>query len=116
MKKIKIAKAIGLADEKYVAEAAPKANPKVRFWRRFTLIAACVSILVTSLCLWLFLPYDRGEDLPDEVDVNNLPAALREYEDSEYLDLMYAFYKYDKTNRRGGKNNFETYFEGFRGG
>ena len=112
MKKIKMAQAIGLADEKYVAEAAPRANPKARFWRRFTLIAACVSLVVTSACLWLFLPYDRGEDLPDEVDVNNLPAALRDYEDSEYLDLMYAFYKYDKTNRKGGKNNFETFFEG----
>ncbi|MBO5700994.1 MAG: beta-propeller domain-containing protein [Clostridia bacterium] len=112
MKKIEIAKAIGLADEKYVAEAAPKANPKARFWRKFTLIAACVSIIATSLCLWLFLPYDRGEDLPEEADVNNLPAALRDYEDSEYLDLMYAFYKYDKANRKGGKNNFETYLDG----
>lgn len=112
MKKIKMAQAIGLADEKYVDEAAPRANPKARFWRRFTLIAACVSLVVTSACLWLFLPYDRGEDLPDEVDVNNLPAALRDYEDSEYLDLMYAFYKYDKANRKGGKNNFETFFEG----
>ena len=112
MKKIKMAQAIGLADEKYVAEAAPRANSKARFWRRFTLIAACVSLVVTSACLWLFLPYDRGEDLPDEVDANNLPAALRDYEDSEYIDLMYAFYKYDKANRKGGKNNFETYFEG----
>ncbi len=112
MKKIDMARAIGLADEKYIAEAAPKANPKAKFWRKFTLIAACVSLVVTSACLWLFLPYDKGEDLPEKVDVNNLPAALRDYEDSEYLDLMYAFYKYDKANSRGGKNNFETYLEG----
>ena len=111
MKKIEMAKAIGLADEKYVSEAAPKTKSKGRFVRRFALIAACVSILVTSVCLWLFLPYDTGDDLPEEADKNSLPAALRGHEDSEYLDLMYAFYKYDKTHSKGGKNNFEVYFE-----
>ena len=111
MKKIKMAQAIGLADEKYVAEAAPKASGKGIFWRKFALIAACVSIIATSLCLWLFMPLDRGEDLPEEPDRASLPKALRDYEDSEYLDLMYAFYRYEKENTYGAKNNFEKYIE-----
>ena len=112
MKNIRMAKAIGLADEKYVAEAAPRASAKGSFVRKFTLIAACVAILATSLCLWLFLPFDRGEDLPAEPDRSSLPKALRDYEDSEYLDLMYAFYKYEKANTYSAKNNFEKFFEG----
>ena len=112
MKNIRMAKAIGLADEKYVAEAAPRASEKVSFVRKIKLIAACVAILATSLCLWLFLPFDRGEDLPAEPDRSSLPKALRDYEDSEYLDLMYAFYKYEKANTYSAKNNFEKFFEG----
>lgn len=112
MKNIRMAKAIGLADEKYVAEAAPRAGAKGGFVRKFTLIAACVAILATSLCLWLFLPFDRGEDLPAEPDRSSLPKVLRDYEDSEYLDLMYAFYRYEKENTYAAKNNFEKFFEG----
>ena len=111
MKKIKMAQVVGLADEKYVAESAPKASGKGIFWRKFALIAACVSIIATSLCLWLFMPLDRGDDLPEEVDKASLPKALRDYEDSEYLDLMYAFYRYEKENTYGAKNNFEKYIE-----
>ncbi len=114
MKKIDMAKAIGLADEDFVAEAAPVATKtKSVFWRKFAIIAACVSLVVTSACLWLFLPYDRAEELPDEVDKKNLPSALEEYADSEYLDLMYAIYKYEKANKLKPNNNFENYIESF---
>ncbi len=113
MKKIDIAKAVGLADEKYIAEAAPKANTKGRFWRKFALIAACVSLVVTSVSLWLFLPYEKADEGAGALDKNNLPSALRAYENSEYLDLMYAFYKYDKAHASRPKNNFENYVEDF---
>lgn len=114
MKKIEIAKAIGLADENFVAEAAPKATTtKSVFWRKFAIIAACVSLVVTSMCLWLFLPYDRAEELPDIADEKNLPAALEEYAGSEYLDLMYAIYRYDKTHTSKPNNNFENYIKSF---
>ncbi len=114
MKKIKIAKAIGLADEKYIAEAAPKtANTKGRFWRKFALIAACVSLVVTSACLWLFLPYDKGDEDLGALNENNLPSALEGHADSEYLDLMLAFYKFDKSQQNVNRpsNNFENYIE-----
>lgn len=114
MKKIEMAKLVGMADEKYIAEAAPKAvNAKGRFWRKFALIAACVSLVVTSASLWLFLPYEKADAGTGEVDRGNLPNALEDYADSEYLDLMYAIYKYDKANSSRPKNNFENYVEDF---
>ena len=111
MKKIEMAKLVGLADEKYIAEAAPKAvNAKGRFWRKFALIAACISLVVTSACLWLFVPYQKAE-IADQLDRNNLPSELKAYADSEYLDLMYAFYKYNGQNYRTPDNNYEKYLE-----
>ncbi len=114
MKKIDMAKTIGLADENFVAEAAPKATTtKSVFWRKFAIIAACVSLVVTSACLWLFLPYDRAEELPDEADEKRLPTALEDYADSEYLDLVYAIYRYDKAHTNKPNNNFENYIQSF---
>ena len=109
MKKIKMAQAIGLADEKYVAEAAPAANvTKSVFWRKFAIIAACVSLLITSVSLWLFMPFRQSET----ADVA-IPAELSGYADSEYLDLLRAFYDLD-TSRYGfdePENNYERYVE-----
>ena len=111
MKKIEMAKLIGLADEKYVAEAAPKAKvTRGVFWRKFAIIAACISLVLTSVGLWLFVPYQKAE-LPAQMDINNLPKELRGYSDSEYLDLMYAFYQYNGKNVRTPDNNYEKYVE-----
>lgn len=115
MKKQDIYRELGNIDPKMIAEAdpnAPKMSAKNRFWRKFTLIAACISLVVTSACLWLFLPYDKGDD-PASIDRNNLPAALEDHADSEYLDLMLAFYKYDESMKRqnSASNNFENYVE-----
>lgn len=111
MKKIEMAKLIGLADEKYVAEAAPKAKVTHGvFWRKFAIIAACISLVLTSAGLWLFVPYQKAE-LGGPLDRNNLPTELRRYSDSEYLDLMYAFYQYNGKNVRTPDNNYEKYVE-----
>ena len=111
MKKIEMAKLIGLADEKYVAEAAPKAKvTRGVFWRKFAIIAACISLVLTSVGLWLFVPYQKAE-IDGPLDRNNLPKELREYSDSEYLDLMYAFYQYNGKNIRTPDNNYEKYVE-----
>ncbi|MBQ1195028.1 MAG: beta-propeller domain-containing protein [Clostridia bacterium] len=111
MKKIEMAKLIGLADEKYVAEAAPKAKVTHGvFWRKFAIIAACISLVLTSVGLWLFVPYQKAE-IDGPLDRNNLPTELREYSDSEYLDLMYAFYQYNGKNVRTPDNNYEKYVE-----
>ena len=111
MKKIKMAKLVGLADEKYVAEAAPKARlTRGVFWRKFAIIAACISLVISSVSLWLFVPYRKAE-LGDQLDRNNLPKELASYSDSEYLELMYAFYKYNDKNTRTPDNNYEKYVE-----
>lgn len=94
MKKIDMAKAIGLADEAFVAEAAPKATrTKSIFWRKFAIVAACVSLVVTSVFLWLILPFSNEVILPDYDNQKDLPEELKAYADSEYIDLIYAFYK-----------------------
>ena len=106
-----MAKLIGLADEKYVAEAAPKAKvTRGVFWRKFAIIAACISLVLTSAGLWLFVPYQKAE-IDGPLDRNNLPTELRGYSDSEYLDLMYAFYQYNGKNIRTPDNNYEKYVE-----
>ena len=94
MKKIDMAKAIGLADEAFVAEAAPKATrTKSIFGRKFAIVAACVSLVVTSVFLWLLLPFSNEVILPDFDNKKDLPEELKAYADSEYIDLIYAIYK-----------------------
>jgi len=114
MKKIDMAKAIGFADEAFVAEAAPKATrTKSIFWRKFAIVADCISLVLASASLWLFLPLNQEVQLPDIADHENLPEDLKKYSDSEYLDLIYAMYKYDKANTRVPNNNYEKYVEEF---
>lgn len=114
MKKIDMAKAIGLADEDFVAEAAPVATrTKSIFWRKFAIVAACISLVVTSVSLWLFLPYNNAEEMHDEVDTKRTPSVLKDYADSEYFDLMYAIYQYEKAYSKEPSNNFEKYIETF---
>jgi uncharacterized secreted protein with C-terminal beta-propeller domain len=96
MKKIDMAKAIGLADENFVAEAAPVATrTKSIFWRKFSIVAACVSLVVTSVFLWLILPFSNEVILPDFDNKKDLPEELKAYADSEYIDLLSAIYKYN---------------------
>ena len=96
MKKIDMAKAIGLADEDFVAEAAPKATrTKSILGRRFAIVAACVSLVVTSVFLWLILPFSNEVILPDFDNKKDLPEELKAYADSEYIDLLSAIYKYN---------------------
>ena len=114
MKKIDMAKAIGLADEAFVAEAAPKATrTKSVLWRKFAIVAACISLVVTSVSLWLFLPYNNAEEMHDEGDKKRTPSVLKDYADSEYFDLMYAIYQYEKAYSKEPSNNFEKYIETF---
>ena len=111
MKRIEMAKLVGLADEKYVAESAPEATvTRSVFWRKFAIIAACISLVLTSVSLWLFVPYQKAE-IGDQIDRNNLPSALKSYADSEYLELMYAFYNYNNKNYSTPDNNYEKYVE-----
>ena len=116
MKKIDMAKAIGLADEKFVAEAAPVATrTKSIFWRKFAIVAACVSLVVTSTVLWLMQPFENEFILPDLDNKKDIPAELAEYANSEYIDLMCAIYKYDKARIKNPNKN-EVEIESYLGG
>lgn len=108
MKKIDMAKAIGLADEAFVAESAPKATrTKSIFGRKFAIVAACVSLVVTSVFLWLILPFSNEVILPDYDNRKDLPEELKAYADSEYIDLLSAIYKYNNTPTSYDSSNGE---------
>ena len=97
MKSQKMLSSMELIDEKYIEEASPsKGRARNRFWIKFGAIAACISILVTSFALWLFVPYDHK--LPD----------VSMYEDSEYYSLITKLN--ELTYRRPHySNNYERY-------
>lgn len=76
MKNKKLLRAMGYIDERYVAEADPRAMKKRPRWQRWTAIAACFCLLVTALNLFLFLPYDTS------------PPDVSKYADSEYYSVI----------------------------
>lgn len=99
MKNKDIYREFGNVDDKFITEADPTAVRKGKRRRKFAIIAACVSVLLLTLNLWLFLPFS-GE-LED----------LSKYSDSEYYELMLKVqalacvpdnYRY--------RNNFHKYF------
>ena len=56
-KKQRLLEAMSLLDDRYVEEADPtRARPKKKLWRRLSILAACLCLIVTSAALWLFLP------------------------------------------------------------
>lgn len=101
MKRKKLFDAMGMIDDRYVEEAAVK-KPKnrKRTLIRVTAIAACFSLLLTGLSLWLFLPL-RVEE-PD----------TSEYAQSEYYDIIK---KLSALTYRAPsyKNNFERFKRAF---
>ncbi len=105
MKKIKMARLVGLADEKFVEEARPslKKNNKV-LWRRAALIAACLT-LVTAMAAAILLPMMLAT-IDGEYTVNRdrLPSVLKQYEETEYLDLAIAFYEYQRRSIENEQN------------
>lgn len=78
MKKKKMLEAMNLIDDAYIREADPAvaARRRRRFFQRVAAVAACLCLMVVSLNLWLFLPYDRS--LPD----------VSRYAGSEYYPLI----------------------------
>ena len=76
MKKRKLLRAMSLADDKYVEEAAPRNLTRRPAWHKWTALAACLCLLVTALNLVLFIPY------------NTTPPDVSEYADSEYYSVI----------------------------
>ncbi len=105
MKNKDIFRELGAVDEKFILEADPTAAVKKRTEnRRFTLIAACVSIVLILVMALIVVPYYTRDDFSLE-----LPEELEEYADSEYIRLIYAMYNtevegiyYDYSTDSGG--------------
>ena len=95
MKNKKLLRAMSLADEKYVAEADPRAMKKRPSWQRWTALAACICLLVTALNLVLFVPYDTT------------PPDVSRYENSEYYSVIQSINALTFQKPKY-KNNFQT--------
>ncbi len=79
MKKNKIIDAIGLADEKYVAEAAPAHAKRAQKTKRLPMrriVAASLAACFVLLTCVLFIPYPTT------------PPSVKKYENSEYYDII----------------------------
>jgi len=95
MKNKKLLRAMSLADEKYVAEADPRAMRKRPSWQRWTALAACICLLVTALNLVLFVPYDTT------------PPDVSRYENSEYYSVIQSINALTFQKPKY-KNNFQS--------
>ena len=92
MKKKKILDSFDLLDEKYVEEAASasimgKRSKKIRF--RVIMTAACISVVIATLCMWLFIPYKDTKNRPEIPDFNS-NGVHRDYR--EVVEKLYAYY------------------------
>lgn len=68
MKRKKMLDVIGMADDKYIDEAAPCASARTaKRSSRFKLLimAAALALVITATCMWLFIPYLVKPDTPD---------------------------------------------------
>ncbi len=98
MKNEKLLLALNHIDDEFIREADPKKAKKPFNWLKFTVIAASVTILLTALNLWLFIPYETGA--PD----------VSQYADSEYYPLIQKlneYYYLQNYDKNAPKNNFE---------
>ena len=102
MKNKKLLHAMSQVDEKYVAEADPRAMKKRPAWQRWTALAACLCLLVTSLGLVLFVPYDTS------------PPDVSRYADSEYYSVIQGLNALTYKKPRN-KNNFEALMDALSG-
>ncbi len=101
MKNERLLDSMNLLDDKYIDEASPKGKRKKKInWMRFGALAACICLMVTSLSLFLFIPFKTT--VPD----------ISEYEDSEYFPII------EKINMLSAvkpkyKNNFDKIISSF---
>lgn len=96
MKNEKLLLSMNLMDEKYIEEADPK-NVKKKFnWRKFSVIAASIALVLTALNLWLFIPYEVGG-----------PPDVSQYADSEYYPLIQKLNHYYHPELPVKTNNFK---------
>lgn len=98
MKKEKMLRSMELLDDKYVEEAAPHKKKSKKRFIKFGVLAACLALL-TSLGLWLFIPFSTE------------PPDVSEYSDSQYYQIINKLNAITYSKSRY-KNNFEKIFSG----
>jgi uncharacterized secreted protein with C-terminal beta-propeller domain len=100
VKKNDIYEEIGNISPDLIAEADPTAaraaKRKKRLVRALSAIAACFSIMIISVSVWLFKPY--------EVEI---PENILAQSDTPFYDVYIKAYEY--ANRGQHKNNYEKY-------
>ncbi len=101
-------RALSLADDKYIEEAAPQQAQKVKTKRIkhprvWLTVAACFCCGIVALNMWLFIPFSTSA--PD----------VSMYSDSEYYDIIVKLNEVTYVKPKY-KNNFDKYFRGiFKG-
>ncbi len=106
MKKRKFLDAMGQIDDKYIEEAAPKVKEKRKINPiKAIALAASLSIVIGSLGLWLFLPFDRGA-----------PSVLK-YSGSEYYEIIEKLNEITYLPKKAElyRNNFDKVWSNLRG-
>ena len=100
MKNKDIFRELGHVDEKFILEADPTAaraaKRKKRLIRTLSAIAACFSLMIISVSVWLFKPY--------EVEI---PENILAQSDDPFYDIYIKAYEY--ANNGQYKNNYEKY-------
>ena len=101
MKRKKLLSSLQHLDDKYIEEADPmKEKSSKRAWTRLGAIAACFAVLLGSLSLWMFIPY------------NTDPPDVGKYASSEYYSIIKKLNEvtYQKSQY---KNRFERLMHAF---
>ena len=111
MKKNDIFDAFERLDPKFVEEAAPNINKKIRkpLVFRLVAIAACIALLVAGVVIGtLLLSREEDEQQPDMTD--GIPDRIKEYQDSEYFEVIRSLDAYFESRKNG--NVVNEYGEG----
>ncbi len=111
MKKNDIFDAFERLDPKFVEEAAPNINKKARrpLVFRLVAIAACIALLVAGVVIGtLLLSREEDNQQPDMTD--GIPDRIKEYQDSEYFEVIRSLDAYFESRKNG--NVVNEYGEG----
>lgn len=100
MKKIDMARALGLADEEYVDEAAvykKYTETKSSRWRTIVILAACLAVAASVMCSVIFFTDIGNGNTDDTSDLTDdgIPDFLNEGKYGDYFSIVKALYEYE---------------------
>ena len=98
MKNLKLLKALGLAEDKYIEEADPSKKKAPLLITKRMLTAACLCLVTIGISLWLFIPHKEY--------IRDISA----YAGSEYYSVIQKLNAFDVVTPKYS-NNFMMIFE-----